>query len=291
MKRCASSLGLLLICAFSLFAEDAKTPFDYLQDSLVNVLYESSLLELADYKYQAGFSVWGAYIEASNKVTLANRYEAGTSYLLLAAASDTKTDIDLVVYEGSGTSGAKIAEDSESDGQPMVTFTPKTSGLYTFAMKNVSNSNSFCSLVILEKTTTRSTFSLEELSQALDTILLFSKVGALASTDVPVNKFCLYGGEIEDGSTQSLFNVKLPAADYIVLGAASDKVNDMALDVLEQKAAGASEGNSVATKQDKVQSFDVIMFTSDPSKYYCFDVENQDSSASTAFLFAFILQL
>ena len=69
-------------------------------------------------------------------------FEAGKRYAILAACDDDCGDIDLQVADAED--GGVVAEDTQSDATPVVTFSPAASGRYTVSIRMYDCAEAYC---------------------------------------------------------------------------------------------------------------------------------------------------
>jgi len=284
--------GLVLVAVAVLTVNAyAQTAFDYLKESLVNVLTVSSLMHIADYEYNGENALWGAYLEPGKTIDLSAQYDAGVEYLMFAAAHTERIDINLKVYQGQGTGGTVIAKDTTPDAAPIVRFVPTTSGWHCFELINASRTPAFVSLVVL-KSKRNARFSLDTLLEALQNTLAVS--GYLAemlppASVVPANKWTLFGGNIRQGSAASYYNTQLVRGNYILVGAGENSVNNCDVEIIEQYASGSPDGRKISQNTDSRFPFDFALCSANPSNYYYLKVANQSSRNASSFMFGFLI--
>ncbi len=68
-------------------------------------------------------------------------FESGNSYIITAACDNDCSDIDVSVNDSSGN---VVAQDTENDDTPVVSFSPKSSGRYTVEVKMYECSSNPC---------------------------------------------------------------------------------------------------------------------------------------------------
>jgi len=288
LKKRVFILVVLAVLSVNAFAE---TAFDYLTDSLVNVLTVSTIIQVADYEYNEGNALLGTYLEAGKSVSLNSQYDAGVEYLMLASAHTKNSEIYLKVYQGQGTGGTVIAKDTAPDAAPVVRFKPSVSGWHCFELINVSNRPAFVSLVIL-KQKKNANFTFTSLVEALQNTLVLSKylVTMLPpDSEVPANEWALFGGNIRQGSAAGYYNAKPAKGAYFLVGAGENTVNNCDIEVIEQYAVGNTDGRKVSQNTDSRYPFDFAVFSPNASKYHYLKVINQSSKNASAFLFGFLI--
>ena len=284
---------LLLLAALTVLAANAfsQTAFDYLKDSLVNVLTVSTLMQVADYEYNGDNAIWGTYLEPGKTVALNSRYDAGVEYLMFASAHTERADIDLKVYQGQGTGGTVIAKDTAPDAAPVVRFTPTTSGWHCFELLNESNRPAFVSLVIL-KQKKNANFSFTTLVEALRNTLVVSQYLAEilpSNSEIPANTWTLFGGSVNQGSNAGYYNTQLARGRYFLVGAGENSVNNCDVEVIEQYANNNTDGRKISQNTDSQYPFDVAAFSPNSSKYHYLKVINQSSQKTSSFMFGFLI--
>ena len=282
----------LFVIVFLTVSVSAQTAFDYLTDSLVNVLTVSTLIQVANFEYNGQSALWGTYLEPGRSISLNTQFDAGVEYLMIASAHTEKREIHLKVYQGQGTGGTVIARDITPDAAPLVRFTPAASGWHCFELTNVSNQPSFVSLVIL-KHRRNANFSFETLIEALSNTLMVSQHLAQLlprDSEVPANQWILFGGNINRGSSASYYNTQLPRGGYILVGAGENSVSNCDVEIIEQYAVNSTDGRVVSQNTESEYPFDFAVFSpSSASKYHYLKVINQASRNPSSFMFGFLI--
>lgn len=288
MKRILMTMVCLFSFAISVFCQ-VENPFQRLRGSLANVITAASFLELVNYKYKDNsVSVWGSLLSEGSSISLSSQYTAGTEYLLIAAPDSDFVDINLTITDGSGNI---IQKDYSRDSVSMITFIPSTTSFYTFQMTNNSSTASLCSIVILEESGGYGDFSVDEIVESLNTVLYLAEVVGLFDTIIPVNKFCLFGGKLDNGTGNSVYDISLSDGYYVYLGAGSSNVYSLTLDAKRQYSIGSSSGNSVFSSDISDESYDLGVFEVDDSYKYSFSLNNTSSMTTSAFMFGFLLMM
>jgi hypothetical protein len=288
LKKKVSILVVLAALTVNAFAQ---TAFDYLTDSLVNVLTVSTIIQVADFEYNGDNSLWGTYLEPGKSISLNSQYDAGVEYLMLASAHTEKAEIYLKVYQGQGTGGTVIAKDTAPDAAPVVRFKPAVSGWHCFELINASNRPAFVSLVIL-KQKRNANFTFSSLVEALQNTLTISQhlVSLLPpDSEIPANKWTLFGGNIRQGSVAGYYNTQLEKGAYVLVGAGENTVSNCDVEIIEQYAVGSTDGRKVSQNTDSLYPFDFAVFSPNSSKYHYLKVINQSSRNASAFMFGFLI--
>ena len=289
MKKKVLTLFVLVFLTVSI---SAQTAFDYLTDSLVNVLTVSTIIQVANYEYNGQSALWGTYLEPGKSISLNTPFDAGVEYLMMASAHTSRREIHLKVYQGQGTGGTVIARDITPDAAPLVRFTPTTTGWHCFELTNVSNQPSFVSLVIL-KHRRNANFTFDTLVEALSNTLQVSQYLAEVlprDSEVPANQWILFGGNINQGSSASYYNTQLPRGNYILVGAGENSVVDCDVEVIEQYAVHNTDGRVISQNTESRYPFDFAVFSpSSPSRYHYLKVMNRASRNPSSFMFGFLI--
>jgi hypothetical protein len=281
-------LAAIVVFSANAFSQNA---FDYLKDSLVNVLQASRNVQIANYEYNGENALWGTYLEPGKSINLSAQYDAGVEYLMIASAHTARADIDLKVYQGQGTGGTVIDKDTAPDAAPVVRFTPTTSGWHCFELINASNRPAFVSLIIL-KYRRNANFTFYSLVEALDNTLFVAEFLAQIlppNSEIPANKWTLFGGNIRQGSSANYYNTQLASGSYILVGAGENSVNNCDAEVIEQYASGNTNGRKISQNTDSRYPFDWAILSPNFSKYHYLKVNNQSSQNSSSFMFGFLI--
>jgi hypothetical protein len=289
MKKRALVFALCAVLASKSFAQ---TAFDYLADSLINVLTVSTIIQVADYEYNGNSALWGILLKSDTSHSLSTQFDAGVEYLILAAAHNTSLDVDLKVYEGRGTGGTVIAKNTAPDAAPLVRFTPKVSGYHTFELINSSSSSSaFVSLVIL-KYRRNADFSFATLTQALENTLIVSQLIAEmmpGDPKVPTNQWVLFGGSVQEGSSAGYYNTRPAQGGYFLVGAGENAVRNCDAEVVQQYAYDNASGTVISKNTASSYPFDFALFVPAGSEYHNLKIYNRSSQKSNPFLFGFLI--
>jgi len=282
----------LIMTVFLAGSVSAQNAFDYLKDSLINVLTVSTLMQVTDYEYNGQNAIWGTYLEPGKSISLSAQYDAGIEYLMLASAHTENREIHLKVYNGQGTRGTVIAKDTAPDAAPVVRFKPVAAGWHTFELRNVSNQPSFVSLVVL-KNKRNANFSFDTLVEALSNTLTISQHIAQLIPDgseIPANKWTLFGGSVRQNGNAGYYNTQLSRGNYILVGAAENSVKNCDVEVIEQYNSGNTEGRYISQNTGSEYPFDFAAFSSgSSSKYHFIKVNNQNSLNPGSLLFGFLI--
>jgi len=276
--------------AVNSYAQDA---FDFMQNSLANVVILSTAAQLDNFDYDGANALLGTYLEAGKSITMRNNYTAGVEYLILAAPDLLYCDVDLKVYQGSGTGGTVIAKDTRPDSICVVRFKPTVSGEHTFELINSSSRAVFISVVTL-RAQRNPDFTLIAMAEAIDHTFGLSQhlASAMPATaKIPANKWTLFGGKVSQGSLTGYYNSQYTRGEYILIGAGERSVRNVDAEVLEQRANNQTAGTIVSINTKTTALADFAMFTADPSKYYYPRIQNKSSQRSSAFCFGFLIQM
>ncbi len=284
LKRILFCVLLSLVCinGFSLSA------FDYLQESIVNIITSASVLQLVDYEYEERGALWGCLLQSGKTNSLRSEYQAGCEYIILAAADDITIDVDMNIYQGTST-GNLIAQDTAADGTPVVIFTPQTTGQYTFTITNNSYYDAFVSVVVL-KYNEYAAFSFDPLMEALSNILSAAELVSYYTIKIPENKWILFGGNVYDKSDTSVFNINLNEGTYIFMASGDNSIYDVDVDVIKQDYVDYTGGTSIAIKETSTTNFDLAVFSNTGYEYNYLKAMNNWSYYGEGFVFAFLLQ-
>jgi len=288
LKKNVFILAAFIFITVNVFSQQA---FTYLRDSLVNVLSMSTIVQGADYEYRDGGSLWGTYLEPGKSLDLSSQYDGGVEYLIIAAAHNLRIDVDLKVYEGSGTSGIVITSDVAPDATPIVRFTPSSSGRYCFELINSSNSPAFVSLVVL-RYRRNANFTFNTLTQAINNTLSLAEAlsGMLPpGAEIPANKWTLFGGNVNQGSSTGYYNAQLPRGAYVLAGAGENTVVNLDVEVIEQRASGNQNGSVISINSETSLPIDYGVFEVNSSNYYNLKIINRSSANTNAFMFGFLI--
>jgi hypothetical protein len=289
LKKIGIFWVVFILLAVNSFAQNA---FDYLKDSLVNVLTAATAARMPDFEYKEGGALWGVYLEPGSSCSLSLQYEGGVPYLMLASAHHADRDIDLRVFQGQGNGGTVVVKDTNSDAAPVVRFIPSSSGWYTFELTNSSPGSAFVSLVVL-KNRKNANFSFTTLVEALDnTLICAQSLADILPPDakLPPSQWVLFGGNVRQGNSTGYYNTKLAGGAYFLVGAGEKSVRNCDVEVLEQYAVDNQDGRMISRNTSSEYPFDYAIFAPNTSKNHNLQVYNRSSQKTSSFMFGFLIQ-
>jgi hypothetical protein len=211
-----------------------------------------------EYGFDRDVCMCAGFVQVGKSVGFNRSFVAGSQYLLLGGGDDNARDIDLEVFD---SSGEKIAADTDDDPAPVVRFTPKKSGTYSFRLTLHKAGNpkagGFCAAVVLRKG-----------GYGVPVVNLSKALGGLAARAESVdqktkkkvyfhdgdNQWCLFGSVLPAGDSLSISGMRLPVGEYVAIGAGDTVGKDVDLYVLD--SAG-----SVAAKDEDDDPVPVVPFT------------------------------
>ncbi len=129
----------------------AQTDAEYLKQALINTYTKSELVNsLYDYDYRNGLSSIGGFIKEGNYITFNLYLSSSGEYLFVGGGDDDVKDLDIYVYDKDGNI---VSKDNEDDANPMVNFSPSSSGVYEIKLKLIScdANGSFCAMNFMLK--------------------------------------------------------------------------------------------------------------------------------------------
>jgi hypothetical protein len=267
----------------------AETPFDYLQQSLVKVVAASTLINLTEYDYEYGNCLYGAYLEAGESKTLNKYFQAGVEYVILGAGDDYLSDIDLSAT--SNTTGGIMAIDDADDCLPIIRFTPQSSQWMGVKITNSDYFDpGFCVMVVLRKTNSGN-FSMYELAEALDNVIVNSRVAYMFTSGFARDAFCLFGGSVKEGDGSYIYNVSLKSKSYLMVGAGSDNVEDVDIYAIRQNGYDVTEG-VIEAEDTETNNHPFCIFDAQSGQSYLLKYKNYSSYGSkTGFVFTVLLEM
>lgn len=259
--------------------------FEYLTQSLAKVVAMASLLNLADYDYNSGNSLFGYYLSEGSERGLRYSFEKNRSYVILAAGDDDIVDLDLSITD---ENGREILSDKNQEPMAFLEFRPKYSGTYVINIKNYeSYQTGFCSYVVLRNTGS-GLFSLDDITEALQNALKLAQAGGIFAKQFPQDRMVLFGGRYQEDDSNSVWDIGLESGRYMFLAAGSNNINDVDITVIEQYQLNNSSGETVCRDNE---SNDVAFceFRAISRERYCLTLKNYDSQGS-GFVFGVLLQ-
>ncbi|HEX04195.1 MAG TPA: hypothetical protein ENH10_03440, partial [Bacteroidetes bacterium] len=206
---------------------DSWVPGKYMKQAMDRIMVNAGLVELLmdDVRYMPGISVMGALFDVGEEISWTANFKGGTTYILMAAGDDDATDVDIHVSDSKGN---RILEDTETDANPMLEFSPGKGGKYTVTVKlYAADASSFCSLVLMQENGV--SLELEELTNCVDTGLLTAAESGFADDLAFIdedNQWSLYGAPLGSGESITITNIHLKEDVNILLGAADSNCSD-----------------------------------------------------------------
>jgi hypothetical protein len=285
MKKQMKVMIVFFVLSVNVFAE---TAFDYIRQSLANIVTIGTIMQLTDYEYNGSSALYGAWLESGESISMRLTLTGGVNYLIMATSDDTNLDIDLRLNK-ENSEGPLMDEDIETDGTPMVLYTPASTGAYVYTVKNHSDESAFVSVIQLRQKR-NAQFSLTGITEAIENILEYGEA-AYTLLNFPINKWILFGGNVSKGNSTGIWNVRLSQGTYYLIGAGDDSVNDCDVLVERQSGSGSLEGKTVVAEDSDIGVYAMTGFTATGSNYFQFNIENYDSRNSSAFIFGFLLKL
>ncbi|GAK50609.1 hypothetical protein U14_01842 [Candidatus Moduliflexus flocculans] len=263
----------------------AANAFDYMGQSLAKVVYLSTILNLANYDYNPGNSLFGYYLDEGTEHGLYYEFSRNANYLILAAGDDDVSDLDISVMT---KDGEEIVSDRDASPGAYVEFRPPYSGQFLINLKNYdSDGISFCSYVILKESGSGD-FSLNDLVEALQNALTIAQVRALIATQFPRNRMILFGGRSQEGQSNSVYDIGLEKGQYVFLGSGSNRIRDVDITIAEQYRHQSPEGKHVCEDAEN-DNTPICEFHADSGEEYALNLKNY-ASRGDGFVFGVLLQ-
>ncbi len=228
MKGIFIALVCVFLLALPVMADiNSWTPGKYMKQAMDRIVLNSGLVGLVveNVGYMPGISIMGSLFDVGEEISWSAEFQAGTSYLIMAAGDDDATDVDLTISDSKGNT---IQEDTQTDANPLLEFTPTKTAYYRITVKLYdATASSFCSLVLMQENGVN--LDLDQLTTCVDTGLETAAQSSfaddLAFIDTP-NQWALYGAPLGSGESVTVTNVHLVDGLNILLGAADENCSD-----------------------------------------------------------------
>lgn len=291
-KKTSWKISHVIVVAFStmMFSEAGaqESIFDYLTQALSKVVTEATIVNLANYDYVDGNSLFGVYLPQGDYHSLNMQFDGGVSYLVLGAGDDDIVDLDLALLS---SDGRVLQEDADHDATPILRFTPTYSGKRTLKITNYESYRAgFCVMVILKESYTGN-FSLNQLGEALGNVIRNSRITYLFSSNFARGTFCLFGGRLGKGQETYIYNTQPSPGQYAMVGAGSNNISDVDLFVVRQNGRDNTYGAEIS-KDTAIDNHPICSFTVYSGWNYLLKHKNYSSSGSSdGFVFSVLLQL
>ena len=265
----------------------AENPFARVAEALSRVVGMSEVMNLGDYDYEDGNSMFGVWLQKSQSHSLRSYFQKGQTYLILAAGDSTIADLDLTVET---ERHELVVKDTEPDPAAAVEFTAQQSGRLLLVLKNYESATpGFAVMVVLRKSGT-GRFALDEIGEALGRALVLSRIASLANAEFATGNFCLFGGRLTKGGSTYIYNVRLPQGKYVLVSAGSANVNDVDAQVIVQHRTGDPAGTVVA-KDDENAPVAVCPFEARADRDYRLEHRNYSTvTGGSGFVFSCLLR-
>lgn len=192
-----------------------------------------------DLYFAEGTCIVAGFLDKDGSMSLTRPFIGGETYVLLGGGDDNAIDVDIEIYD---KSDQKVAEDTETDASPVVTFKPKKSG--DFRMKVIlhdanKKTGSFCALTVL--CTKGYDVPVDNLSKCLGTIItraesIDKKAGGGVIFHSGPGQMALFGAVVPEGQDLSITGMTLSKGDYVAIGAGDTVSKDLDLAVLDSDA-------------------------------------------------------
>jgi hypothetical protein len=275
MKRISTLLVFLL--SFSVVSLQAQTDWDpgaYMQQAVDNVHEKAELAtSFGDYGYSGGFCFLGAYILKSKSVKWRTNLPTGKQLLFIGGGDDDATDVDIKIYDDEDN---LVAEDSDTDNNPVLKFKTSSDEYYTIELKlySTTTTGSFCCISFLEEDAPG--VPMANMKVAMASIIDYGqKVNEKFSVrfhDVD-NQWCLYGVNQASGTSNTCTNMSMGTENHIYLAAGDNNLEDADLYLMD------SDGDDVVkdVEDDAVPGF---KYTTDVDVRYQLKIKNVKSTGN-----------
>lgn len=260
-------------------------PFKYISQAVSKVAAAGTLMNLGDYDFVSGNSLFGCYLRNGKSMSLRTDFEKGKRYFIIGGGDEDIEDLDIRV-ESDG--GGLIGEDVKEDATPIVSFTPKRSERYTVKITNQkSQIAGFCAFVIMVESE-GSKLALRQLTEALGNAMEHSRVAGNFANSFAEGCFCLFGGHLSADAECGLYDTSFEDAKFVMVSAGSDGLADVDSFIYRQARRGNSDGTEVDSDTDP-DAHPVCEFNADSERYYY--LKHKNASSKGGFVFSSVLKI
>ncbi|MCL2759488.1 MAG: hypothetical protein FWD22_04690 [Treponema sp.] len=282
---------LIIIVFISVSANSfAQTVYDNLSVSLGNLFYITDQVMGSNRYYEYipnGNPLFGGRVAPSGSMLMTMHMEANVQHVIMAA-TDRDGEVDLIVYQGSGTDGTIIDRNKFRLKGALVRFNVPVSGTYTVELINPSRETAFITMLAL-RVRVNQVFTLNPLLGALDNLkLVFHKRGG-QSLNVAAGAFSLFGSVVSRGNSTG-FTGELPSGRYELLAAGSSATSNVEAQVFQLDDPGSRPPSRThSTNSGQNIREDYAVFPANESKTYLFRINNKNPPNNQAFIIGLIV--
>jgi hypothetical protein len=251
---------------------DSWTPGKYMKQAMDRIMVNAALVDILmdDVGYMPGVSIMGALFDVGEEISWSATFNKGTAYIVMGAGDDDATDVDITITDSKGNT---VLEDTQTDANPLLEFSPKKTAVYTVTVKlYAADASSFCSLVLMQENGVD--LDLDQLTSCVDTGLLTAAESSIASdlafTD-EANQWALFGAPLASSESITITNIHLVDGTNIFLGAADDNCSDADLTLYDRNDNELDSD----TQTDKVP---VLVYENDGDDKFQLEIKNYSST-------------
>lgn len=235
MNRILLLFGFLAfsLSSTTLHAQDDWTPGKYMSQALTLTLAKGYVLEQnSHFGFDDGICLLAAYMEKGAEISWNMALDHNSEYVFIGGGDEDASDIDIILID---RDGEVVGQDQEEDNNPVVTFSPPYTGIFTLKLKlyECDASGSFCGLTIMKDYA--NAVPVSNLDEAIETIISY---GSRVNSKYPVkfhdspNQWCLFGSILGSGETETVSRLNLGDLNHIILAAGDSNLNDADLCLL-----------------------------------------------------------
>ena len=223
--------------------------------------------------FTSGVTFMGAYLRPASGINWQTQLEAGKRYAFIGGGDDDASDVDLLVADGNGT---VLARDQLADANPVVVFTPTSSGTHIIRLVLArAGRSSFCALAVLKE----GGFSVpvNNLTTALKKIM---EAGRVVSRRANVrfheeaNQWALFGAVLRPGETSAVGGLTLDARQHVFVAAGDANARIFNMNLTDPRGV-------VVAKDDKSDAVAAMAAQTDGSAGYRLAFSNISSSGAS----------
>ncbi len=244
MKRFAVA-ALLLVVSVAMVRSQGQESANYWAQAFVRVTNSAAgAADTADYGYQEGISILGAWIKHRDSCDFVIHLTRGVKYLFVAGGDKDALDLNVEIIE---ESGKVVAKDEREAPDVMVNFSPPASDWYTMRLSlakskmNSANVQVPCICVVCVLRENGIKVPIKSLDQAGDKLMttfveadrLMKPQNKRLELRHARNQWAIYGTVIAPGASTRVTNLDLGTGRRVFLSIGDDNSQDVDLFLMD----------------------------------------------------------
>ncbi|MCL2441789.1 MAG: hypothetical protein FWD14_08605 [Treponema sp.] len=277
--------NLLILMIFAAVSANvfSQTVIDNLKVSLGNLFdFVIQTGDIKSYEYVVtDNALYGGRVSPRNSISTQYSLQTNVQYIIFAA-TDLKSEVDLRIYRGEGTSGQPIVQNRFHHAAAIVRFAVPATGTYTIELINLSNQTALVTMLALQ-VRINPYFSFGPLVSALNsTETVFRERNGSGST---TNNFVFSGKVVPRNGRMNFENIMPEEGRFELLAAGDGSVNTIEAFVID-----VEKGETVSRNSGRSSRVDFAVFSANLSIKYRYSVINRSSRNNAAFVIGFVVK-